>query len=63
MLASSDNSYKRLKELLIAAEQISAVVEENTAMAEESSASSDELAAQAERLKLLLAVFELYQEK
>lgn len=51
-----------LKELLLASEQISAVVEENTAMAEESSASSDELATQADRLKALIEVFKLYEK-
>lgn len=59
---ASERQAQTLKELLIAAEQISAVVEENTAMSEENSASSDELAAQAEKLKKLIDVFRLYQE-
>lgn len=58
---ASEHQANSLKELLLASEQISAVVEENTAMAEESSASSEELAAQAEKLKALISVFQLYQ--
>lgn len=57
----SEHQARSLKELLLAAEQISAVVEENTAMAEESSASSDELAVQAEKLRQLIDVFQLYE--
>ncbi len=59
---ASEQQANNLKELLLASEQISAVVEENTAMAEESSASSEELAAQAEKLKALIEVFKLYEK-
>ncbi len=60
---ASENQAEALKQLLLAADQIAAIVEENTAMAQESSASSEELAAQATRLKELIAVFKLYEEK
>lgn len=59
---ASEHQANDLKELLESADQIAAVVQENTAMAEENSASSDELAAQAEKLKGLIAAFELYQK-
>lgn len=58
---TSEKQANDLKEILVAAEQIAAVVEQNTAMAEESSASSEELAAQAQKLKQLISVFKLYQ--
>ena len=58
---ASENQADALSQLLLAADQIAAVVQENTAMAEESSASSEELAAQAAKLKELIDVFNLYQ--
>ena len=58
---ASENQADALSQLLLAADQIAAVVQENTAMAEESSASSEELAAQAAKLKALIGVFNLYQ--
>lgn len=58
---ASTHQANALREMLFAAEQISAVVEENTAMAEQSSASSEELAAQAEKLKALIEAFKLYE--
>lgn len=59
---ASENQADALSQLLLAADQIAAVVQENTAMAEESSASSEELAAQAAKLKELIDVFNLYQQ-
>ncbi|MCI5641373.1 MAG: methyl-accepting chemotaxis protein [Lachnospiraceae bacterium] len=58
---ASENQASALSQLLLAADQIAAVVQENTAMAEESSASSEELAAQAMKLKELIEVFKFYE--
>ena len=60
---ASDNQAAALNQILQAADQIASVVEENTAMAEQSEASSEELAAQAAKLKQLIEVFKLYEEK
>ncbi len=60
---ASENQASALSQILQAADQIASVVEENTAMAEESEASSEELAAQATKLKQLIEVFKLYEEK
>ncbi len=46
----------------IGVEQISAVVQNNTATAEESAATSEELSAQAQRMKDLVAMFQLKRE-
>jgi len=61
--AASESQATALSQLLLATDQIAAVVEENTAMAEESAASSEELAAQAAKLKDLIGVFKLYEQK
>ena len=58
---ASESQAESLSQILLAADQIAAVVQENTAMAEESSASSEELAAQAAKLKELIEVFNLYE--
>ncbi len=58
---ASEHQANALSQLLLAADQIAAVVQENTAMAEESSASSEELAAQAAKLQELIEVFRLYE--
>lgn len=49
-------------QVTIGVEQISSVVQNNTATAEESAATSEELSAQAQRLKDLVAMFQLKME-